>query len=133
MPNIKNIIIFLAIGTVFVLIYIYFIKPKPPVADLVSSSGAPVVMNTANTATEDMNSKIAQDFLNLLLSVKNIKLNDAIFSDRAFTSLHDSSITLIPDGNEGRINPFAPLGTDVVALPVNAGSGNTRTGTSTPL
>lgn len=109
MPKIKNILIFLGIAAVFVGIYIYFIKPKAPVANLVSSTPLSTAGNEA--AVED-NPQIAQDFLNLLLSVKSIKLNDAIFSDEAFISLHDSSIVLIPDGNEGRINPFAPIGSD---------------------
>ena len=55
-----------------------------------------------------------QDFLSLLLNVKSIKLDSTIFDDPAFLSLYDSSITLTPDGTEGRVNPFAPLGADVV-------------------
>ena len=115
MPKIKNIIIFIAIGTVFVLIYIFFIKPAPnDAATLISSGGAPVV---SNTVVGNMNEAIAQDFLSLLLNVKNIKLDDAIFSDVAFISLDDSnSITLIPDGTEGRINPFAQFGNDIATI-----------------
>ena len=113
MPKIKNIIIFLAIGAVFVLIYIFYLKASPATAPLVSSSETPVV---SSGSTGDTNSSVTQDFLTLLLSVNNIKLDDAIFSDAAFTSLDGSnSITLTPDGTEGRVNPFAPLGTDVVA------------------
>ena len=115
MPKIKNIIIFITIGTVFVLIYIFFIKPAPnDVATLISSSETPIV---SNTVTGNTNEAIAQDFLSLLLNVKNIKLDDAIFSDVAFISLDDSnSITLIPDGTEGRINPFAKFGNDVATI-----------------
>ena len=115
MPKIKNIIIFLAIGTVFVLIYIFFIKPAPnDAATLISSSGTPEV---SNTAAGNTNKTIVQDFLSLLLNTKSIKLDDAIFSDIAFTSLDDShSITLTPDGTEGRINPFAQFGNDVVII-----------------
>lgn len=111
MPKIKNIIIFLAIGTAFVLIYIFFIKP--------STDNAPTLISSGETATipdipaENADETITQDFLSLLLNVKNIRLNDAIFSDSAFASLHDSSIVLVQDGNEGRINPFAPIGNDV--------------------
>jgi hypothetical protein len=113
MSKIKNIIIFLAIGTAFVLIYIFFIKPSAPVATLVSSPSAPV---TPSIPATENNFSVTQDFLNLLLNIKNIKLNDAIFSDNAFVSLHDSSIVLTPDGNEGRVNPFAALGQDVVVI-----------------
>ncbi|MEK7539348.1 MAG: hypothetical protein AAB595_01780 [Patescibacteria group bacterium] len=117
MPKLKNIIIFLTIGAVFVFIYFFYIKgssSKDGAPLVSSSSGSPV----ANGTEGDVNSSITQDFLALLLNVKNIKLDDAIFSDNAFTSLHDSSITLTPDGTEGRPNPFAPLGTDVVIPPV---------------
>src|SRR6185436_9117107 len=110
MPKTKNIIIFVSIGAVFILIYIFFLKPSPPPPTLVSTT--PVTPSPTTTALEDANSSVAREFLSLLLSVKSIKLNDSIFSDQAFMSLHDSSITLIPDGNEGRPNPFAPLGTD---------------------
>ncbi|MEK9181521.1 MAG: hypothetical protein AAB786_00670 [Patescibacteria group bacterium] len=115
MPKIKNIIIFLVIGIILVLVYIFFIKASPDEdASLVSS--LPDSQEPMTTISGDT-SAIAQEFLALLLNVKNIKLNDAIFSSNAFRSLHDSSIILIPDGNEGRPNPFAPIGTDVVVLP----------------
>ncbi|TSC77712.1 MAG: hypothetical protein G01um101424_335 [Parcubacteria group bacterium Gr01-1014_24] len=109
-PKTKNIIIFLAIATTFILIYVFFIKASPNITTLISSPSNPIA---PSTVPADKNSSIAKDFLSLLLSVKNIKLNDAIFSDGAFGSLHDSSIILTPDGNEGRPNPFAPLGTDL--------------------
>ena len=117
MPKIKNILIFIAIAAVFVLIYIYFIKPKPQDTLISSNPNASATgASSAGTITSEENSKIAQDFLSLLLNVKKIRLNDAIFVDSAFTSLHDSSITLVQDGNEGRINPFAPIGSDAVTI-----------------
>ncbi|OGI94599.1 hypothetical protein A3A03_02595 [Candidatus Nomurabacteria bacterium RIFCSPLOWO2_01_FULL_40_18] len=121
MPKIKNIIIFIIIAAIFVLIYMYFIKKSPDTPALVSSSPSSTTSNTADTGTSPSadSSLVTQNFLNLLLSVKNISLKDTIFSDEAFISLHDSSITLIPDGNEGRVNPFAPLGTDAVATGVS--------------
>ena len=113
MPKIKNIIIFIIIGAIFVLIYIFFIKQSSPdTATLISSLPSSTVSNTA----EDQNSLVTQKFLTLLLSVKNIRLDDAIFSNNAFISLRDSSIILTPDGNEGRINPFAPLGSDTIVI-----------------
>lgn len=115
MPKIKNIIIFLVIGAVFVFIYFFYIKKSPDdSATLISSSetsSATEVLSANTNGSEDG----TQDFLTLLLSVKNIKLDDTIFSDIAFKSLDGShSITLTPDGTEGRPNPFAPLGTDTV-------------------
>jgi hypothetical protein len=121
MPKTRNIIIFVSIAVVFVLIYIFFIKSS-------SSSGSSLVSSPAGSALPDANTGvdsgaadanvasgtpfIAQDFLTLLLNVKNIKLDDSIFADPAFNSLHDSSITLTPDNTEGRPNPFAQFGSD---------------------
>lgn len=112
MPKIRNIIIFVVIGTALVLVYIFFVKPsgESETPSLVSSSPSAVT----NTAIVD-NSAVTQEFLTLLLSVRSIKLNDTIFSDKAFGTLLETPIDLAPDGTEGRPNPFAPLGSDVVA------------------
>ena len=122
MPKIKNIIIFISIGAAFVLIYTFFIKgSSDDSATLVSSGETPAIVGdgASNTTLATTSNGLATaDFLNLLLSVKSIKLDDSIFSDKAFISLRDSSIVLVPDGNEGRINPFAQLGGDAVA-PIN--------------
>ena len=121
MPKIKNIIIFTAIAAVFVLIYIFFIRPSPEEENLVLSPGA-VMLPDMGGVTTGGNAQvtaplIAKDFLSLLLNVKNIKLDDTILSDLAFLSLRDSSIVLVPDGNEGRPNPFAQFGNDAVVTP----------------
>ena len=71
-----------------------------------------------DTSITDQNSLIAKNLLSILLSVKSIKLNDAIFSDTAFINLRDSSILLTPSGDEGRANPFAPVGSDAVTTPI---------------
>ena len=113
--KIKNIIIFIVIVAVLILIYVFFFKQSPEEDGLISSSGNPVL---PSAAASDQNS-IGKDFLSVLLNIKSIKLDDSIFSDSAFVSLHDSSIELISDGNEGRPNPFAPLGSDIIATPVN--------------
>lgn len=140
-PKTKNIIIFLALAAIFVLVYIFFIKSPPEETGLISSPPDGVLPSTTAEAGAP-NSSITADFLSLLLSVKNIKLDDAIFSDNAFNSLIDSSITLIPDGNEGRPNPFAPLGVDNIPpspntlnipnTPPNTGSLNPARGALPP-
>lgn len=118
MSKIKNIIIFTSITVVFILIYIFFIKPEPVTENLVSTpsnAALPDIVDIgSNMNMENKSSFIAKDFLSLLLNVKNIKLDDTIFSEVAFDSLRDSSIVLVPDGNEGRPNPFAQLGSDKV-------------------
>lgn len=110
MPQkIKNAIIFLSIAAIIALAYIFLIKKSPQATEetnLISSSSAGEPPSLATVPSPD------KDFLPLLLNVKNIRLNDAIFSDPAFMALIDSSIILLPEGNEGRPNPFAPLGSE---------------------
>ncbi len=120
MPTIKNILIFVAIAAVVVFIYISYIKP--PASDpsnLVSSGGEPAVSGGAPIGAT-VSHAVATDFVNLLLSVKGIALDDSIFSDPAFQSLDGShGVTLVPDGKEGRPNPFAPIGVDVGEIKTN--------------
>lgn len=110
-PKIKNTIIFATIAVILVLIYIFFIKKSPEEQNLISSSGD---ITSTSTETLDQNSLIAQNFLSVLLSVNNIGLNDVIFSDKSFINLHDSSILLTLPVDKGRLNPFAPIGSDVL-------------------
>ncbi|MFZ2149829.1 MAG: IPT/TIG domain-containing protein [Minisyncoccia bacterium] len=117
MPKIRNIIIFVSIAAVFVLIYIFFVqKPEAPDTNLVTSSPSSNLPDVGGTnavgALDNTQNLVAQEFLTLLLSVRNIKLDDSIFADTAWNSLRDSSIVLVPDGTEGRPNPFAPIGSD---------------------
>jgi len=128
MSKIKNILIFLVIGVILVFVYLYFFKSTPE-ASLTSTSGNLVLPTTSAT---DVNLSIGKDFLTVLLNVKNIKLDDNIFSDLAFSSLHDSSILLIPDGTEGRPNPFAPIGSDLTASVVNSVDTNVQVPIVTP-
>ena len=116
MPRTRNIIIFVAIGAVLVLAYIFFMRNTPDDdASLVLTSSNPA----APAPTAGNNAAATEGFLTLLLNVKNIKLNDAVFSDVAFISLDGShSINLTQDGTEGRTNPFAPLGSENVGVSV---------------
>lgn len=108
LSKIKNAIIFLSIAILLILVYVFFIKKSPEGASLVSSVNNPISTTNSTSSLPALD----KDFPPLLLNVKNIKLDDSIFSDKAFQTLTDSSITLIGDGNEGRANPFAPLGAD---------------------
>ncbi len=116
MPKVKNIIIFAGIAVILILIYVVFIKGAPEESNLVISSGE----TSSNTSISDKGSSISEDFLSVLLNVKNIKLEDTIFSDRSFINLKDSSILLTPSGDEGRLNPFAPIGFDASAASTTA-------------
>ena len=88
--------------------YVFFIRQPPGAENLVSSVG----LEDGGADSLDEVASLDQDFLPMLLSVKTIRLDDSIFSDPAFMSLVDGSIELIPEGNEGRPNPFAPLGAE---------------------
>lgn len=119
MPKVKNILIFSSIAIIFaVVFYIFFVKSSPDEGALVVTSpeeAMPADDGMLNNLDFTGNKAIvAKDFLTLLLNVRNIKLNDALLNDPAFTNLRDSSIVLIPDGNEGRPNPFAKLGNDII-------------------
>lgn len=111
----KNIIIFIFIALVLVLVFMLLSRQKEEDSGLVgtTTSGSSVVPSSSDAGAVG----IGEDFLVLLLNIKNIELDDAIFSDSAFKNLKDSSILLIPDGGEGRPNPFAPLGEDDVSMP----------------
>lgn len=147
MPTIRNIIIFVVIAAIFVSIYIFYIKSnsstqenlvssapvtQSPVSATPPTSSSPASSSASSaTAPATDDPALAQNFLTLLLGVEKIELKDGIFADTAFQSLHDSSITLTSDGTEGRVNPFAPLGTDFVnTLP--ASTSITPTATSAP-
>jgi len=134
--KIKNIIIFAVIVVALILVYVFFIKKSPEEANLISSSVSPL----GNAVLPDQqpisaeNSSVAKDFLSVLLNVKSVKLDGSIFSDPAFMNLSDSSILLVPDGNEGRPNPFAPIGSEnaTVAPPAPAKSDATPAALSIP-
>ncbi len=125
--KIKNIIIFVVIGAVLTGSYLLFAGKSEKQPSLVGSSGTSTGTNTGNLKKGD--SEIAKELLGVLLNVKSIRLEDDIFKEDAFTSLRDSSILLVPDGNEGRPNPFAPIGSDLSASAINASAPTTNTST----
>jgi hypothetical protein len=106
-PKIKNIIIFGSIFAIIAAVYVIFFR-SAPAPSLVGTSGAPVT-------SAPVSSQASQEFLALLLNIRSIKLDDSIFSNPAFGVLQDYTIILVPEGNEGRQNPFAPIGVDFSA------------------
>lgn len=77
-----------------------------------------VTANPALMNTEDIN----REFVSMLLNLEAIRLNDDIFSEPAFRVLRDNSIRLNQPGNEGRPNPFAPIGIDLISRTQNSAS-----------
>ncbi len=114
MPKLKNIIIYVIIAAAVFSAYFFFLRPGPAEENLVSSPGGSLLdVNSAVVPGVGAGEPaVAKNFLSLFLSVKNIKLDGALFIDPVFKSLKDSSITLVPDSTEGRPNPFARLGSD---------------------
>ena len=114
-PLLKNILIF---GGIFILLVIGY---------------AVFFGGTSATAVGGQNAVGAQ-FLTTLLNLRNIKLDDSIFTDASFVSLQDFELTLIPETNPGRMNPFSPLGVDASSSTVTTGTtpstGTTTTGTT---
>ena len=79
------------------------------------TSTSPLQTSTATTGASGLSSNdavISDKFLSLLLNMRTIKLDQSIFSDPGFMALQDFSTTITPDTNPGRVNPFAPIGTD---------------------
>lgn len=66
------------------------------------------ITNTSVVDTEEIN----REFISMLLNLQTINLNDNIFSEPAFQALVDNTVRLNQPGNQGRPNPFAPIGTD---------------------
>lgn len=55
---------------------------------------------------------VGEDVLDLLQTLRSIKLDGSLFEDPAFRSLEDFSQELVPEP-VGRENPFAPVGGSV--------------------
>ncbi len=75
-----------------------------------SDNGGAVVTSTNASGSND--APIGQEFVNQLLTLQSVNLDNRIFYDPRFQSLLDFSQP-IPDQPQGRPNPFAPIGVDV--------------------
>ena len=97
----KNIIIGVFIFVVSFFIYAFFFKSE--------NTNEVLKKETSALSQDDAKGK---DLLVVLLNLNNIKLDESIFSSRLFTSLQDFTINLPKTGATGRVNPFAPIGSD---------------------
>lgn len=116
--TLKKIIIFGVIAIVVVLVVVMFAgKTSAPTggssSGLQTAAGNPVssIVNPRPQSAVDA-SQIGQEFINQLVNLQAIKLDDSVFSSLSFQSLEDFTIILVQPGNEGRPNPFAPFGAD---------------------
>jgi len=127
--TLKNSLMFVGIGVILVLVYVFVIKKDDPESNLTTSSNIPITNTDINSALDNENIvdiELSQQILTALSNVKSISLEDSIFSSIAFKSLVDGTIPLVPDKDEGRPNPFAPIG-------VEGSSFNTNTNLNTDL
>lgn len=134
----KKLLIILVIVGVLGGGYYFFVVQKQGAtgtSSLLSTSNG--VTQTANpAATTDISaiSDTGQEFLSSLLSLRKMSLSDGVFTDPAFKSLQDFTRPLVPLGNEGRVNPFSPIGSDPsisVGLLSATNTNNTATQTQT--
>lgn len=121
----KVLVIVGIIVLIIVLVTIFSGKNETQTGSLISSSGDVVSPVTG----ED---EIGEEFLVTLLNLRTIQLDETLFSDQKFRSLEDFTITLIPEGNVGRSNPFAPIGTDVDTTTAGTTTSSTSFTTPTP-
>lgn len=99
----------------------YFLGFKNYHADAADTPG--LVSTTKGSSQGLQNSTNTGDntgsqVVSILRNLSVIKLDDAVFRNPAFALLTDVSISLPPVSNQGRRNPFAPVGTDNPALTV---------------
>jgi len=92
-----------------------------------TNTGAISTDGSAATGTDN----VGQDFLTQVLNIQSIKLDTALFSNKAFTVLQDFNLPIPPDTNPGRQNPFAPLGSDSTVVSTQVSTGNPSSVTAT--
>lgn len=130
MKSTLRVIIILAIVTVIgIVLYSIFFKnsdtPATGNSSLSTTAGAPIAdtANVSGAALADAEAA-SRDFLALLLNIRSIKLDDSLFANPSFATLQDLSRPINPDTNPGRVNPFAPLGTDSNAVSTQVTTSN---------
>ncbi len=98
------------------------------------TSASPQIAAVNPSSTADAGT-IGTDFLNTLLSIESISLDDSLFTSKEFTVLQDFNRPIPADQNPGRTNPFAPIGSDGIAatVQVSTSSPSSVTGTSATL
>ncbi len=97
-------------------------------AGLVSANkGATQGLPNTTAAGDNTGSQV----VSILRNLSVIKLDDAVFRNPALALLTDISISLPPVTNQGRRNPFAPVGTDNPAVDTTSSATTTTTTTTT--
>ena len=103
-----------AILIIFSGFYLYFSNELESEAAITTSSNS-VTSSKSISSTISQKDKIVSDtaFINTLLSLKKIKIDTSLFSNKAFTILRDNSVQITLDNNSvGRPNPFLLMGAE---------------------
>ena len=103
------------------LVYSYF-SVKSPSVDI----AMPIPVDDATTS-------INEQFVESLGGISAVSLDGKIFKNKNFQSLMDFSTKLDPELNPGRINPFLPIGTDVIPASTTASVATNVATISTPV
>lgn len=117
-PTLKKILKYggIIIGVVVIIVVIGSLsggKDESSSGSLVSTTTNTNPATTSGTSTVPESQTIA-----LLRNLSTLRLNGNVFSNPTFRALTDISITLPQVTNQGRRNPFAPLGSDGGTVPV---------------
>lgn len=119
-PMMKKILKYggITIGAVVVIVLLGKVFGK---GDVATSTGSLVSTTTGSNPVTPSNSSTAPStdgsVVGLLKNLSTIRLNGALLSSPTFQSLNDISIVLPQITNQGRRNPFAPIGSENVASP----------------
>ncbi len=91
-------------------------------AEFFAGSAAPAADTSSVAATP----VIGQDILTLVLKLQKISIDSSLFSSDLWARLKDSGLLLSPE-SQGRVDPFAPIGSDsgTVSGPVQKTSAKT--------
>lgn len=131
----KKIILIGLVIVMLVVFYNVFIKSSNKSAKVVTQGSAFDTISIDQLSEEEQ--RVGGEFLDQLLNLEAMTLPGDIFDNPSFGSLSDFTIDLIQPGNEGRPNPFAPVGEDVAfatpGAPVQTGQVTKITNTSATL
>lgn len=115
------ILIIVVLLVVAVLVYFFVIKGKStgtqaqPTGLVSTTTGTAQGLQTPVASTSSTGSQVVEILRNLSV----LKLDDAVFRNPAFSLLSDISIALPPVSNQGRRNPFAPIGVEPTPAPAS--------------
>lgn len=107
--TIKKILIILVVAVVILAGYAFFTTQAGS-----NNSSLSSLINSGNTGQiKETNVALANtEILKILGSIKNIELQDDIFSNPVFKQLQDTQFTIPKPTQIGRTNPFLPIGYD---------------------